>query len=349
MSSTETEIQDMHQHEEYPSLTCSSSSSDDDSYSTGGDSGFSMGQDEEEHKKKKQETPEITVVDSNSSTATMSFFSRFASIPIIQDSFVGAQNMVKQHAVGQKALDYAETKLQTMLSTAQPYYENNKVIACANHIGNKSLDLIESKFPLIINTPTDQLLVEPIKGHIAQAAHVVNPRIDYIANQFETLMEQYLPAEEEQQQQYQEKEEEKHGMERLMHVVNLLSARASKKISKKAFATMEEERQIKQMIHTWVLEQVHAMTQHQQQQWPQLQEQMESFKAKFSPTIQTMYDFTQCEFDKFRQELFKPNTSHLDRIRNILVLSRTDILMPLYQRSYSIWKNNNSVATVANE
>lgn len=306
-----------------------------------------MGQDEEEHKK--QETPDIAVVDS-SSTATMSFFSRFASIPIIQDSFVGAQNMVRQHAVGQKALDFAETKLQTMLSTAQPYCENNKVIVCANHIGNKSLDLIESKFPLIISTPTDKLLVEPIKGHIAQAAHVVNPRIDYIANQFELLMEQYLPAEDEQHQE-KEQEPEKHGMERLMHVVNLLSSRASKKISKKASATIEEERQIKQMIRTWVLEQVQTMTQHQQQQWPQLQEQMESFKAKFSPTIQTMYDFTQNEFDKFRQELLKPNTSHLDRIRNILILSQTDILMPLYQKSYSIWKNNNttSVAAVANE
>lgn len=316
---------------------------DDDSYSTGGDSGFSIGRDE--HELKKQETPEITVADNSSTTATMSFFSRFASIPIIQDSFVGAQNMVKQHAVGQKALDYAETKLQTILSTAQPYCEKNKVIVCANHIGNRSLDLIESKFPLIINTPTDKLLVEPIKGHIAQAAHVVNPRIDYIADQFERLVEQYLPAEDEQQQQ----EQEKHGMERLMHVVNLLSSRTSKKISNKASATMEEERQIKQMIRTWVLEQVHVMTQHQQQQWPQLQEQMESFKAKFSPTIQTMYDFTHCEFDKFRQELFKPNTSHLDRIRNILVLSQTDILMPLYQKSYSIWKSNNSVAAVANE
>ncbi|KAK4511546.1 uncharacterized protein ATC70_012761 [Mucor velutinosus] len=341
--SRDAEIQDMHQHEEYPSLTGSSSSSDDDSASTGGDSGFSMGQDEEELKK--QETPEITVIDS-SSTATMSFFSRFAAIPIIQDGFVGAQNMVKQHAVGQKALDYAETKLQTIISTAQPYYENNKVIVCANHIGNKSLDLIESKFPLIINAPTDKLLVEPIKGHMAQAAHVVNPRIDYIANQFETLMEQYFPAEDEQQHQ---EEEEKHGMERLMHVVNRLSSRASRKISKKASATMEEELQIKQMIRTWVLEQVRVMTQHQQQQWPQLQEQMESFKAKFKPTIQTMYDFTHYEFDKFRQELFKPNTSHLDRIRNILILSQTDILMPLYQKSYSIWKNNNNVAAAANE
>ncbi|KAL7320831.1 hypothetical protein PS15m_000679 [Mucor circinelloides] len=343
MMSTETEFPDIHQ-EEYQSMTSSSSSVvDDDNYSTGGDSGFSIGQDEEDHKK--QETPEITVVDSSSTTA-MNFFSRFASIPIIQDSFLGAQNMVRQHEVGQKALDYAETKLQSMLSTAQPYCENSKVIVCANHIGNKSLDLIESTFPSIINTPTDKLLVEPIKGHIAQAAHVVNPRIDYIATQFETLMEQYLPAEHEQGE---EQHQEKHGMERLMHVVNVLSSRASKKISKKASATIEEERQIKQMIRTWVLEQVNVMTQHQQQQWPLLQEQMESFKAKFSPTIQTMYDFTHYEFDKFRQELFKPNTSHMDRIRNILILSQTDILMPLYQKSYSIWKNDNSVAAVTNE
>lgn len=319
---------------------------DDDNYSTGGDSGFSIGQDDDEQQHDKKQEPEITVVET-------SFFSRFAAIPIVQDSFLGAQNMVRQHAVGQKALDYAETKLQTMLSTAQPYCDN-KVVFCANHIGNRSLDLIASKFPLIINTPTDKLLVEPIKGHIANAANVVNPRIDYIANQFETLIEQYLPGDDEQEEQ--QDNQEKHGMDRLLHVVNILSSRTSKKISKKASATIEEEKQIKLMIRSWVLEQVNVMTQHQQQQWPQLQEQMESFKAKFSPTIQTMYDFTHYEFDKFRQELFKPNISHLDRIRNILILSQTDILMPLYQKSYSIWKNNNnsnsnsnSVAAVTNE
>ncbi|CEP12756.1 hypothetical protein [Parasitella parasitica] len=334
MITNEADMPDARQ-EEYQSMT--SSSVDDDNYSTGGDSGFSIGHEDDEHDNKKQET-EITVVDTN-------FLSRFASIPIIQDSFLGAQNMVRQHAVGQKALDYAETKLHTMLSTAQPYCDN-KVIVCANHIGNKSLDLLATKFPSIVNTPTDKLLVEPIKEHIAQAANVVNPRIDYIASQFETLIEQYLPAEDEQEQDTQEK----HGMERLLHVINILSSRTSKKISMKASATIEEENQIKQMIRSWVLEQVTVMTQHQQQQWPQLQEQMESFKAKFSPTIQTMYDFTHCEFDKFRHELFKPNISHLDRVRNILVLSQTDILMPLYQKSYSIWKNNNTVtAAVKNE
>jgi hypothetical protein len=315
---------------------------DDDNYSTGGDSGFSIGQDDDEQQINKKQEPEIIVVETN-------FFSRFVSIPIVQDSFLGAQNIVKQHAVGQKALDYAETKLQTILSTAQPYCDN-KVVVCANHIGNRSLDLIASKFPLIINTPTDKLLVDPIKGHIENAANVVNPRIDYIANQFETLMKQYLPADDEQEKQ--QDNQEKHGMDRLLYVINILSSRASKKISKKASATIEEEKQIKQMICSWVLEQVNAMTQRQQQQWPQLQEQMESFKTKFNPTIQTMYDFTHYEFEKFRQELFKPNISHLDRIRNILILSQTDILKPLCQKSYSIWNNNNnnnSVAAVTNE
>jgi hypothetical protein len=64
-----------------------------------------------------------------------------------------------------------------------------------------------------------------------------------------------------------------------------------------------------------------------------------------------MYSFTQTEFDKVRQELCKPNISHMDRIRNILVLSQTDILVPPYQRSRSMIRqekaNEESVVVAA--
>jgi hypothetical protein len=301
--------------------------------------------------KPSKEQPAIAIVDPVPVTAN--FFSRFASIPIIQDSFYGAHNMVRQHTVGQKALDYAETKLRDMMTSAQPYLpsDDNKVLFRANSIGNKSLDIIERQFPMI-SAPTDQL-VEPIKGRIETAVShfrerkstVVNPRLDFIADQFESLIDQYLPSEEEEKQQPREQTSEDHGMNRLLKAINILSTRASKKISQKVSATVEEERQIKQMLRTWVLDQANVMIQQKQQQWPLLQEQMESFKTKFGPTVQVMYNFTQTEFDKFRQELFKPNISHMDRIRNILVLSQTDLLKPLYERSYSIWSRTTPVTT----
>lgn len=319
-----------------------------------------MSHDEEEDRKnlhmmKKEEQLQekpalITIVDTTPDTSN--FLSRFASIPIIQDSFYGAHNMVRQHAVGQKALDFAETQLKNV----QPYLPKggkNQVLSRANSLGNRSLDLIERQFP-IINASTDQL-VEPIKGRIETAvshfrekkSNVVNPRLAYITDQLEALGNQYLPADDEKQELSIEQElEEDHGMDRLLRVINVLSARASKKISQKVSTTVEEDKQIKQMLRTWVLEQANALTQQKPQQWSLLQEQMESFKSKFNPTVQVMYSFTQTEFDKFQQELFKPNISHMDRIRNILVLSQTDLLKPLYERSYSIWSGTTPTNTV---
>lgn len=286
-----------------------------------------MGQDEDEKLQMKQPKEKKEAIVANGSSGN--FFSRLASIPIIQDSFMGAQNLVRQHAVGQKALDYAETKLQSIAVQAQPYYEqNNTILSRANTFGNRSLDLLEKQFPSI-SSPTQQL-VQPITGRIESAVShlkekkttVVDARIDSLAASLESLLDQYLPAD--------EKEEaiEANGANRLLNVINVLSTRASKRISNKVSATNDEEKKIRQLIHAWVLEQVNTMAQ---------QPQVESLKTKFfhdNSPIQVMYNFTQTEFDKVRQELNKPNIGHMDRIRNILVLSQTDILLPLYR---SIW------------
>ncbi|KAG2231142.1 hypothetical protein INT48_003350 [Thamnidium elegans] len=308
--------------------------SDDDSYSTGADSGFSIGPEEDEKlqmkaKQEKEEEPVIVIVQE---TTAPSFFSRLVSIPIIQDSFMGAQNIVRQHAVGQKALEYAETKLQSMVVQAQPYLPTDntgRMLSRANSFGNRSLDLLEKQFPSI-SSPTQEL-VQPITGRIEFAvshlkerkSSVVDARIESLATSLESLLDQYLPASEKEQEVT-----EQSGSNRLLNVINLLSTRASKRISKKVSATNDEEKKMKQIIHAWVLEQVNTMAQ---------QPQVESLVTKFfhdkSP-IQVMYNFTQTEFDKVRQELNKPNISHMDRIRNILVLSQTDILLPLYN---SIW------------
>lgn len=301
---------------------------------------------QQQQQQKEEETP-----------TSVNFFSRLVSIPIIQDSFMGAQNIVRQHSVGQRALDYAETKLQTIAVSAKPYLSNEenhagRLLSKANTLGNKSLDLLERQFPSI-SSPTNEL-VQPVAGRIENAvshiltkkSQMVDPRIDYIASGFESLIDQYLPNEEEDEDLKKQQDEpynrDLHGMDRLMNVVNVLSTRASKRISKKATVTIDEERQIKQMIRAWVLEQANNMTQQ-----PMLQDSMESFKTKFfyeNSLMQVMYSFTQTEFGKLRQELGKENVSPLDKIRNILVLSQTDIIMPLYEKSRSMIKQDKSVA-----
>lgn len=322
---------------------------DDDSYSTGGDSGFSMGQDEYEKSQIKKEEQDLSILIVDQSTST-NFFSRLVSIPIIQDSFTGAQNIVRQNSVGKRALDYAETKLQSMVISVQPYLaneENNtgRILSRANCLGNKSLDLLERKFPSI-SSPTDQL-VQPIAGRIESAVShlrekkstIVDPRIESVATGFESLLQQYLPASEGEKEI---EKDDKDAMNRLMNVINLLSTRAAKKISTKVSATVDEERQIKQMIRAWVLEQANTMTH---------QPQVESLLAKFfhdNSPIQVMYNFTQTEFDKVRQELTNPNISHMDRIRNVLVISQTDILLPLYRSIWFRQQNHQEMPVVLN-
>lgn len=307
-----------------------------------------MGQDEDEkpQMKKEEQEPSIIIVDESTST---NFFSRLVSIPIIQDSFMGAQNIVRQNSVGKRALDYAETKLQSMVISAQPYLEEKnttgRIFSQANCLGNKSLDLLERQFPSI-SSPTDKL-VQPITGRIELAVShlrerkstMVDPRIESLAVSFESVLEQYFPAIEGEREI---EKDEKNAVNRLMNVINLLSTRASKRISTKVSATVDEERQIKQMIRTWILEQANTMTH---------QPQVESLKAKFfhdSSPIQVMYNFTQTEFDKVRQELTKPNISHMDRIRNVLVLSQTDILLPLYRSIWSRQQNLQEMPVVLN-
>lgn len=309
-----------------------------------------MGQEEDEKsqmKKEEHEDVSILIVDQSTST---NFFSRLVSFPIIQDSFTGAQNIVRQNSVGKRALDYAETKLQSMVTSAQPYLaneENNtgRILSRANSLGNRSLDLLERQFPSI-SSPTD-ILVQPITGRIEYAVShlrekkstMVDTRIESLATGFESLLEQYFPALEGEREI---EKDDKNAVNRLMNVINILSTRASKRISTKVSATVDEERQIKQMIRAWVLEQANTMT---------TQPQVESIKAKFfhdNSPIQVMYNFTQTEFDKVRQELIKPNISHMERIRNVLVLSQTDILLPLYRSIWFRQQDNQEMPIVLN-
>lgn len=162
--------------------------------------------------------------------------------------------------------------------------------------------MIERQFPIIVK-PTDELVSENL-----------NPRIDYITQHLESLMNQYLPETLETKD-----EKEKQGVDRFKHVVNSFTTRASKLISEKLSATAEEEKQLKKLVHMWIIEQVTTVTEH-----PPLKQQMEH-----------VYEFAQVEITKFRQELFNTEVGHMDRIRNILVLSQTDILMPLYQTLFA--------------
>ncbi|RCH94176.1 hypothetical protein CU097_005315 [Rhizopus azygosporus] len=257
------------------------------------------------------------------------FFTRVASIPIIQDSYLGAHNIVRQHTIGQKALDYAETKIQTILVSAQSI--DNKplgtIFSHANDLGNRSLDLLERQFP-VINSPTQEI-IQPIKGRLDQAVSLWKEKgdrasMDRITNQFERLLDYYLPAEQEEKVTIQE-----HGVQRLVKVINILSSRITQKVMNKVEASKEEERRIRAVIKTWIIEQAKSMIEKR----PFLKEKIDIG----SEQVQTLYNFTQTELDKVRQELNKQNLSHMERVRSIWTLSRNDIILPLFEKSSSLF------------
>ncbi|ORE08114.1 hypothetical protein BCV72DRAFT_204142 [Rhizopus microsporus var. microsporus] len=256
------------------------------------------------------------------------FFTRVASIPIIQDSYLGAHNIVRQHTIGQKALDYAETKIQTILVSAQSI--DNKplgtIFSHANDLGNRSLDLLERQFPMI-NSPTQEI-IQPIKGRLDQAVSLWKEKgdrasMDRITDQFERLLDYYLPAEQEEKVTIQE-----HGVQRLVKVINILSSRITQKVMNKVEASKEEERRIRAVIKTWIIEQAKSMIEKR----PFLKERIDIG----SEQVQTLYNFTQTELDKVRQELNKQNLSHMERVRSIWTLSRNDIILPLFEKSSSL-------------
>jgi hypothetical protein len=200
-----------------------------------------------------------------------------------------------------------------------------------NTFGNKSLDIVEKQFP-ILSAPTDQI-IQPftnVKARIGFAVSqlkekeqaVVNPRLEYVADQLECLLDQYLPSHQEQQ------DEKLVGAQRLYSLANTLSARMSQKVAQTTKTTEEEERQVKEMIRSWIMEQSSSIS---QQQWPVLKEQL---RNRVVAPIQTMYQFTQFEMDRFKQEFTKPDLTHMDRARNILQLSQKDLFIPILQKCH---------------
>ncbi|KAG1142378.1 hypothetical protein G6F37_003572 [Rhizopus arrhizus] len=312
----------------------------DDGNSVGGDSGFSTGEDDKNEvlKKKdsKQETNdeivklvqlEPTTIEASSEEEEKqelaingkeegSVLYRLASLPIIQDSYLGAQKIVRQHTVGQRALDFAETQLQTVYVSAQAY-ENKPLIgqlfSGANSLGNRSLDLLERQFP-IISSPTADI-IQPLMERLDHARGLLQePKLDQITMQFERLLDAYLPAE-------QEEEIKEHGIQRLIKVIHILSDRITKKTMSKIKASKEEEQKMQNIVKDWITEKAKRML--------FTEDQIELH----SDQLQSLHKFAQTELEKVRQELNKQDKSHMERAKSIWNLSRNDIILPLFQKS----------------
>ncbi|CAO3667212.1 unnamed protein product [Rhizopus stolonifer] len=268
-----------------------------------------------------EEKPELDEEDEQAAN----FLYRIASIPIIQDSYVGAQNIVRQHTVGQRALDFAETKLQPVLVSAY----HTTLFSHANNLGNKSLDLLEKQFPAI-SSPTQDLL-QPIKGRLDHAISLLKPSepVDRITLQFEHLLNYYLPSE-------PEPTIEEHGVQRLLKVSQILADRITKKVMSKVSAGKEEEERVRSVVKTWITEKSKSMLEKQ----PVFVQDLVKEKTLQS---EQLHQFTLAELEKVRQELNK-QTSNIERVKSIWNLSRNDIIVPLFQKSSSLFYRKQATA-----
>ncbi|KAI9281929.1 hypothetical protein BY458DRAFT_498463 [Sporodiniella umbellata] len=270
----------------------------------------------------------LELEEDNESTTGNNFLYRIASIPIIQDSCVGAQNIVRQHTIGQRALDFAETNLQPVLVSAY----HTSIFSRANRLGNKSLDLLERQFP-IISSPTQEIL-EPIKDrmdHAASLLKVPNEQVDRITHQFEKLLDYYLPSDQEK-----EKKIEEHGVQRLLAVSHILSDRITKKVMSKVSAGKEEEERVRALVLSWIGDKAKVMLKKQ----PVFVQDLIKEKTLQS---EQLHKFTLEELEKVRQELSK-QTSHMERAKSLWNLSRDDIILPLFEKTSSFFHHKQATA-----
>ncbi|KAI8986419.1 hypothetical protein BDB01DRAFT_785593 [Pilobolus umbonatus] len=313
---------------------------DDDAKSTGGDSGYSMGLDDVQQKKV-NETDESKY----EKVMPVNFISRVAFIPIVHDSIIEAQKIVRQHDAGQRALEFAETAFVTISTSAQTYLPSTERIDSSggllyhvNDLGNKSLDILERHFP-IVSAPTNEI-IQPLTETKDQISNIVNrirekidlnTGIDYMADQLEVMLDQYLPD------ATQERDMDRStgvGTDRLVELSYLLSSRLSKKLAHNIKSSGDEEKQLKEMFSSWVTEQINTVG---QQKWLMVQEKIEGMKTRLLNPLQAAYEFTQTEIDKVYSEITKEDMTFMERAKTIVSISQNDLIHPLLHQYRATW------------
>ncbi|KAI9496645.1 hypothetical protein BDB00DRAFT_926537 [Zychaea mexicana] len=327
--------------------------------------------------------------------SSSSFFARLTSIPLVQDGISSANKVVQQHALGR----FAGRTLSTLVAKTQTYIPTDEQsrlyghLERANALGNMSLDLVESQFPLMMHATSNDLRHAPnlmageIRGRIGTAinrfrapadaaTNDVSRRMAQVMDNVEAVLDQYFPTDEEgeklqqrQQQQQQMQEDElidpqdgqrlddgEGGTEQDIHsynqllrmyrIANSLSIRIarriaiqldkSKSVSKDSNGTenveLSQQQQQEQAaaimkLRGWLLTQTQQLVEHLDIYKSQLPEPVQAH------VVQPFIQIAQKEYEILRQEIDRTDISHIQRARNMLVLSQDMVIMPLLQQS----------------
>ncbi|KAI9276743.1 hypothetical protein BDA99DRAFT_493999 [Phascolomyces articulosus] len=147
------------------------------------------------------------------STGGFGFVNRVTSYPIVKDGFSTVKAYAGKSKVATFAIDKANTTLTTVSSYqpkyVQSYYETyvQPHVQRADDLGCKSLDLIQTRFP-VVNQPTADIvsavkapprdIINNVRQRVTTptqaAARAANDRIGSVVDTFEQTLHYYLPA-----------------------------------------------------------------------------------------------------------------------------------------------------------
>ncbi|CAO3632733.1 unnamed protein product [Cunninghamella echinulata] len=195
------------------------------------------------------------------------FVSRVTSFPLVSDSVSTVSNLANKTYIGRFAINTANSTLSTVgkYTSQQPayvqtYYESyvQPHLEKADQLGCKSLDLLETRFP-VVKEPTSKL-VDVVRQPSAQVIDGVKERLDTtittvklpatyankrlvtVVSGVEALVDKYLPAQDQPSKDEKNRDIKKEGEEkknidemnqvyRAYGVLNQATARLTQKVT----------------------------------------------------------------------------------------------------------------------
>ncbi|CAO3630004.1 unnamed protein product [Cunninghamella blakesleeana] len=195
------------------------------------------------------------------------FVSRVTSIPLVHDGVSTVSNLANKTYIGRFAINTANSTLSTVgkYTSQQPayvqsYYESyvQPHLEKADQLGCKSLDLLETRFP-IVKEPTSKLVdvvrqpssqvIDGVKVRLDSTVTTVklpatyaNKRLVSVVNGVEALVDKYLPPSEENKSrdinnEKDSKEEDANQIYRAYGVLNQATFRLTQKVTDQVKST----------------------------------------------------------------------------------------------------------------
>ncbi|KAI8083303.1 uncharacterized protein B0P05DRAFT_536845 [Gilbertella persicaria] len=300
------------------------------------------------------QVPDKFIIDAdeaNKEIPHFSFFNRVLSIPLIRDSSTIVQHYANQNSISRFALNKAESTFKIAASMASPYAEKYKPhLLKADQLGCQSLDLVETKFPVVTQPP--QKVYEDVKDKITYAASLPVTRT---TSSLQQLINKYLPPTDEKQRQAQEEKDLINQVKdrlsyRLQHSkADLARLGETNQLLHETFQSIQKanthlhdflvsikgykdttQTKANQRMHELTTDLIHRLD--AAAAYVKDRQVMNNLPHSVHIVIDPLVTFASNEYDIVRTEVLKPDVAPLQKATNILQMTQGYVL-PLIQKS----------------